>query len=39
LHKAWVRAVIQKKTLGQWQEETISEKFEREEKSSKEVQG
>ena len=38
LHKARVRAVIQKKTLGRWLEEAIIEKLESEEKSSKEVQ-
>ena len=38
LHKARVRAVMQKKTLGRWLEEAINEKLEREEKSSKEVQ-
>jgi len=38
LHKARVRAVMQKKTLGRWLEEAIFEKLEREEKSSKEAQ-
>ena len=38
LHQARVAAVIQKKTLGQWLEEAIVEKIEREEKHSKEVQ-
>ena len=37
LHRARVRAVMQKKTLGQWLEEAILEKLEKEEKSSKEV--
>jgi predicted HicB family RNase H-like nuclease len=39
LHQARVAAVIQKKTLGQWLEETILEKIEREQKLSKEGQG
>ena len=38
LHKARVRAVMQKKTLGRWLEEAIIEKLDKEEKSSKEVQ-
>jgi len=38
LHRARVRAVMQKKTLGRWLEEAIIEKLEREEKSNKEVQ-
>jgi predicted HicB family RNase H-like nuclease len=38
LHRARVRAVIQKKTLGQWLEEAIIEKLQKEDKSSKEVQ-
>ena len=38
LHKARVRAVMQKKTLGRWLEEAIIKKLESEEKSSKEVQ-
>jgi len=38
LHQARVAAVIQKKTLGQWLEEAIVEKIEREQKHSKEVQ-
>ena len=33
LHQARVAAVIQKKTLGQWLEEAIVEKIEREQKS------
>ena len=37
LHRARVRAVTQKKTLGQWLEEAILEKLEKEEKSNKEV--
>ena len=37
LHNARVRAVMQKKTLGQWLEEAIIEKLEKEDKSSKEV--
>jgi predicted HicB family RNase H-like nuclease len=37
LHKARVKAVMQKKTLGQWLEEAIIEKLEKEEQSSKEV--
>jgi predicted HicB family RNase H-like nuclease len=38
LHRARVRAVMQKKTLGRWLEEAIITKLESEEKSSKEVQ-
>jgi len=38
LHRARVRAVMQKKTLGRWLEEAIIKKLESEEKSSKEVQ-
>jgi len=38
LHKARVRAVMQRKTLGRWLEEAIVEKLEREKKSSKEAQ-
>jgi predicted HicB family RNase H-like nuclease len=38
LHKARVRAVMQRKTLGRWLEEAIIEKLDKEEKSSKEVQ-
>ncbi len=38
LHRARVRAVMQKKTLGRWLEEAIINKLESEEKSSKEVQ-
>jgi len=37
LHRARVRAVMQKKTLGRWLEEAIIAKLESEEKSSKEV--
>ena len=36
LHQAHIAAVIQKKTLGQWLEETILEKIEREQKLGKE---
>ena len=39
LHQARVAAVTQKKTLGQWLEEAIVEKIEREEKTSQEGQG
>ena len=35
LHEARVAAVTQKKTLGQWLEEAIAEKVEREQKLSK----
>jgi predicted HicB family RNase H-like nuclease len=35
LYRARVAAVIQKKTLGQWLEEAISEKIEREQRSGK----
>ena len=38
LHKARVAAVTQKKTLGQWLEQAIMEKIEREQKLSKEDQ-
>jgi len=38
LHQARVAAVIQKKTLGQWLEEAIVEKIDREQKASKEGQ-
>ena len=38
LHQAHVAAVTQKKTLGQWLEEAIVEKIEREQKLSREVQ-
>ena len=38
LHQARVVAVTRKKTLGQWLEEAILEKIEREEKLSKEGQ-
>ena len=38
LHQARVAAVIQKKTLGQWLEDAIIEKIEREQKHSKEDQ-
>lgn len=38
LHQARVAAVIQKKTMGQWLEEAILEKIEKEQKQSKEVQ-
>jgi len=36
LHQAHIAAVIQKKTLGQWLEEAILEKIEREQKLGKE---
>ena len=39
LHQARVAAVIKKKTLGQWLEEAIVEKIEREQKVRKEGQG
>jgi len=38
LHQARVAAVIQNKTMGQWLEEAILEKIEKEQKQSKEVQ-
>ena len=38
LHKARVAAVTQKKTLGQWLEEAIIEKIEKEQKGIEEVQ-
>lgn len=38
LHQARIAAVIQKKTLGQWLEEAIIEKVDREQKQGKEVQ-
>jgi len=38
LHQARVAAVTQKKTLGQWLEEAIAEKIERERQLSKEAQ-
>ena len=38
LHQARIAAVTQKKTLGQWLEEAIAEKIEREQKLSKEGQ-
>ena len=38
LKQARAGAVAQKKTLGQWLEEAIAEKIEREQKLSKEVQ-
>ena len=38
LHKARVAAVTQKKTLGQWLEQSILEKIEREQELSKEGQ-
>jgi len=38
LHQARVAAVTQKKTLGQWLEEAIVEKIQREQKLSKEGQ-
>ena len=38
LHQARVAAVTQKKTLGQWLEEAIAEKIEREQELSKEGQ-
>ena len=37
LHKARIAAVIQKKTLGQWLEEAIIEKVDREQKQGKEI--
>ena len=37
LHQARVAAVTQKKTLGQWLEEAIMEKIDREQKQSKEI--
>jgi len=37
LHRARVAAVIQKKTLGQWLEEAIAGKIEREQKQNKEA--
>jgi predicted HicB family RNase H-like nuclease len=37
LHQARVAAVIRKKTLGQWFEEAIIEKIDREQKQSKEI--
>ena len=39
LHQARVAAITQRKTLGQWLEEAIEEKIEREQKLRKEVQG
>jgi len=36
LHRARIAAVIQKKTLGQWLEEAIMEKIEKEQKVGKE---
>jgi predicted HicB family RNase H-like nuclease len=38
LHKARIAAVTQKKTLGQWLEEAIVEKIEREQRLGREVQ-
>jgi predicted HicB family RNase H-like nuclease len=38
LHQARLASVSQKKTLGQWLEEAISEKIEREQKLTKEGQ-
>ena len=38
LHQARVAAITQKETLGQWLEEAIMEKIDREQKQSKEVQ-
>ena len=38
LHKARIAAVTQKKTLGQWLEEAIVEKIERDQKLGREVQ-
>ena len=38
LHQARVAAVTQKKFLGQWLEEAIAEKIQREQKLSKEAQ-
>ena len=35
LHKAWVEALRERKTLGQWLEEAIDEKIEREQKKVK----
>ena len=37
LHQGRVAAVIQKKTLGQWLEEALMEKIDREQKQNKEV--
>ena len=37
IHQARIAAVTQKKTLGQWLEEAILEKIEREQKLSKEA--
>jgi len=37
LHQARIAAVIQKKTLGQWLEEAIIEKADREQKQGKEI--
>jgi predicted HicB family RNase H-like nuclease len=39
LHKARIASVTQRKTLGQWLEEAIVEKIERERKLNKEGQG
>ena len=38
LHQARIAAVIQKKTMGQWLEEAIIEKINREQKQIEEVQ-
>lgn len=38
LHQARIAAVIQNKTLGQWLEDAIMEKIEREQKRNKEDQ-
>ncbi len=38
LHQARVAAVTQKKTLGQWLEEAIMEKVDREQKQNKEIE-
>ena len=38
LHQARVAAITEKKTLGQWLEEAIAEKIDREQKFSKEGQ-
>ena len=35
LHKAWVEALRERKTIGQWLEELIEEKIEREQKNLK----
>lgn len=37
LHQARVAAIIQRETLGQWLEEAIMEKIDREQKQSKKI--